>query len=372
MKKVLLACTVPALDVYSIGIVSASLKNEQLDCFACVFLDGNDNRSEKEHLDRFGLSEKEQHKIHFYKLHQNKIARILSGPRYLDLVKDLAALYKVTYVHFITQDVMLYGHLKKFRDFKLYYTVHDLVPHPVKLSPLVRLKHYYFRIRKDALLIKAIPNLVTNSDHQLQRLLDLYPNKQVYHHPMPGIRPAIERGTSKVPELKEIENYILFFGKIEAYKGVAELYQAFFQSPFLSNYKLVIAGTGFIYFPRSSNEKDVVFINRFIVDEEVGDLFSKALLLAMPYQSATQSAVTAIAYHYHVPVVGSDIDGLRDTILHEKTGLLYDRSVPEALEAALQRMLSDSNLRQTVYDYLTSSMIYNEDLLRQKISMIYR
>lgn len=47
-----------------------------------------------------------------------------------------------------------------------------------------------------------------------------------------------------------------------------------------------------------------------------------------------------------VPAVGTDIVGLRDAIVHEKTGLLVPAKNVEALKNGLARMLEDSTLRQ--------------------------
>ena len=46
------------------------------------------------------------------------------------------------------------------------------------------------------------------------------------------------------------------------------------------------------------------------------------------------------------PVVGSDVNGTRELVVHEETGLLYGYGDIPALTAALQRVLSDPELRE--------------------------
>ena len=46
-----------------------------------------------------------------------------------------------------------------------------------------------------------------------------------------------------------------------------------------------------------------------------------------------------------VPVVASDVDGLRDTVIHEETGLRVPPSDPVALAEAIVRLLRDEELR---------------------------
>ena len=375
MKKVLLVCTVPALASYSINVIRAAINSKEVACYACVFLDGNDHSSYEARMSRYGLTPDQEDRIQFNLLASNKITRIRSGKRYLSAAKNFAELHQVEIIHFISQDVMLAGHLNMFKDYKLCYTVHDLAPHPVKLSWLQRLKHYYFRIRKDQMLVHRVQYLVTNSIHQEKELKKLYPNKVIYRHQMPSnVTPAIKNGIQTVPQRNGWSNYLLFFGRIELYKGLEDLYQDMTSDPRLAKLKLIVAGRGDLYFERSvANEENVLFINRYIRDEEIADLFTNAALLVLPYQSATQSAVTSIAYQYQVPVIASDIEGLRDTVTHGKTGLLYDPKVPGELANAIIKLTSDPELYQDIRQYLEKEQpFFNELELSRQISAIYQ
>jgi glycosyltransferase involved in cell wall biosynthesis len=48
------------------------------------------------------------------------------------------------------------------------------------------------------------------------------------------------------------------------------------------------------------------------------------------------------------PVVGSDVTGTRELVVHEETGLLYAYSDVAALTASLRRLLSDGELRHSM------------------------
>lgn len=54
------------------------------------------------------------------------------------------------------------------------------------------------------------------------------------------------------------------------------------------------------------------------------------------------------AMNYKVPVIGSDLGGITDIIIDEETGLLVPEKDPEALARAIQRMLTDEELRTKV------------------------
>jgi glycosyltransferase involved in cell wall biosynthesis len=374
MKNILLVSSVPALDAYSIGIISAALSSQEITCYAFIFLEGADQHTEEQQFARYGILPQHRGRVKFVKLAKNKLIRIFSGWVYMNMVKVFAAQHRVSIIHFISQDVMLYDHLSKFKDYDLYYTVHDLEPHPVRLSIIQQIKHYYFRIRKDKLLVKKINNLVTNSNHQAEKLQQLYPGKRIFKHQMPGnVTPSVKMGSLKVAEVKNISNYVLFFGRIEMYKGTDQLYEAFLNDPDLANIPLVIAGRGEIYFNRyKAKENNITFINRYIKDEEVGDLFKKAAVFVLPYRSATQSAVTSLAYHYHLPIVGSNIEGLKDTIIPGKTGLLYDDTEPEALSKSILSLLNNAQLKSEIKNHLKNGYdMYDKKELQIQINRIY-
>lgn len=376
MEKVLLVSTVPGLESYSIGVIRAAFQNGAIDCYACVFLPGTDRSTIAQSMDRYGLPQSGKDKVLFHKLATNKILRNLRSCAYLRQIVDFAHQHQIHKVHFIAQDVMLYGNFDQFKDFELYYTVHDLVPHEVKLSLFQRLKHYYFRIRKDKVLTQLIDQLVTNSSYQKEALQQLYPNKTVFFHAMPSVvTPAIQSGSADVPELKELNEYALFFGRIEVYKGIGRLYQDFVSRPELKaiKLKLVIAGRGQVYFKRDNEQEDnIIFINRFIREEEIGALFKHARMIILPYDTATQSAVSSLSYHYHKPVIASDIDGLRDSVIHEKTGLLYDPALPDALCEAVLRLHSDQNLSKGIIKYLSEEEpFFDEKKIGDEMAAIY-
>ena len=133
--------------------------------------------------------------------------------------------------------------------------------------------NYLLVERRAKNLIKNIDNLVTCSKEQYEELANIYKGKNVYYHNFPSlITTSIVNGKKLVPELENIDNYILFFGRIELYKGIHILYDEYCKNNSLSSIPLVIAGSGDIYFKREINrENNIIFINRYIEDRELND-----------------------------------------------------------------------------------------------------
>ncbi len=183
-------------------------------------------------------------------------------------------------------------------------------------------------------------------------------------------------------------SYILFFGFIRAYKGLALLLEAFADSRLRNRkLKLLVAGefyedqTPYMEIIRKHNiEDDVIIHNRFIPDNEVPLYFSAADLVAQTYRSATQSGVTQIALHYEIPVLVTDTGGLREIIADKKCGYVV-RPDPKEIADAIADYF-DNNRRKEfttgikaekdkfTWDKLTASM--TEVFLRCLLGQIIR
>ena len=128
-------------------------------------------------------------------------------------------------------------------------------------------------------------------------------------------------------ELDQKKKTLLFFGLIRDYKGLDLLIDA--MSLLDESYQLVIAGESYGDFGKYSHAIEnspactrIKVLNRYIADDEVPRLFSAADLLVAPYRSATQSGVIPVAYHFDLPVVATDVGGLKENIERAGTGLV--------------------------------------------------
>jgi len=74
------------------------------------------------------------------------------------------------------------------------------------------------------------------------------------------------------------------------------------------------------YSPHPLLAKNVKSINQYIPDDEVHLYFSATDLVAQTYHTATQSGISQIVMHYEKPVLVTDVGGLDEIVLHEKTG----------------------------------------------------
>ena len=67
----------------------------------------------------------------------------------------------------------------------------------------------------------------------------------------------------------------------------------------------------------------VIWIDRYVNENEIKLFFSASDVLVLPYKKASQSGIIPIAYNFNKIVLASDINGLNDYILKNETGYLF-------------------------------------------------
>lgn len=149
--------------------------------------------------------------------------------------------------------------------------------------------------------------------------------------------------------------YIMFFGFIRDYKGLDILLDAWAilrRTGKLSGCKLIVAGE--YYSGREQYEHQIerlglagelVMMTHFITDQEVSPLFSAADIVVQPYKNATQSGVTQVAYYYGVPMIVTDVGGLREIVPDGEVGYVVQPD-PESIAAAMERFYAESRAEE--------------------------
>lgn len=150
---------------------------------------------------------------------------------------------------------------------------------------------------------------------------------------------------SSVKKQTQQNPIILFFGRIDQYKGIGVLLQAF--SKILEKYPntiLRIVGNGNLQteMPMIEQLKEHIDLqNRWIRDEEVSGFVEDATFVVLPYTHATQSGVIPLAYAFSKPVVATKVGCLDEQVVEGETGYMCEGSNPTALAEAMVKMLDD-------------------------------
>jgi glycosyltransferase involved in cell wall biosynthesis len=151
---------------------------------------------------------------------------------------------------------------------------------------------------------------------------------------------------------------ILFFGRIMAYKGLPLLIDAI---EILKGrgvpIQLGVAGSGDLGAERERLEKlgaDVV--NRWIGDDEIGDILGRYDAMACSHIEASQSGVACAAFGSAMPVVAMPVGGIAEQVVEGKTGVLARRITPHAFAEATHRLATVPDLFESVCNYLSETV----------------
>lgn len=143
---------------------------------------------------------------------------------------------------------------------------------------------------------------------------------------------------------------LLFFGRIMAYKGIDTLLDAFealrLTHPSLT---LTIAGSGdFSPYAARARRLGVEADIRYIPEDEIPAIFSKADIVVLPHREATQSGIVSLAQVAGIPAVAMPVGGLVEQIEDGVTGIVADQATAEGLARAVSRLLDDKALYAAV------------------------
>lgn len=219
-------------------------------------------------------------------------------------------------------------------------TVHDPKPHSGKDSRVFNFQRhgYYLRVVR-----RLCDVAIVHGDKLSMDLVSVVPSLAnrvfvVPHGPL-GMFNADQRR-------REQENgVLLFFGRIEAYKGLGDFVEAV---EILAQrgvpVKGVVAGRGSDLEPyreRIAGSPNFELIEKYIPRNEVIDLFDRAEIVVQPYLNATQSGVALLAIGRGRAIVATDVGCIRDVVKNGVNGVLVLPGNSALLSNAIASLLCD-------------------------------
>jgi glycosyltransferase involved in cell wall biosynthesis len=157
--------------------------------------------------------------------------------------------------------------------------------------------------------------------------------------------------------LKEDDWVILTVARLHKAKGLNYLIRAFAlikEELHSANFKLIIVGQG----PEKSNllqltrklgiSKSVVFVDKEIAYDEMPKIYTIGDVFVLPTLSEQVGRVIIEALAMSLPVVATDVGGIREVIKNLETGLLVSTKNAEGLAKEILHLYEDENLRRKV------------------------
>jgi len=201
------------------------------------------------------------------------------------------------------------------------YTAHNILPHSRGKS-----RFFYWMYR---FIYKVPDRIVVHTLSGKQKLMEQFHvperkivfisiglNEEMRSTPLTGLDARKNLG------FQAVGNLILFFGKIEAYKGLDLLIEAFGKLS-LPDAKLVIAGwcpdrsyrqTIMSAIVASPKKQDIILREAVIPNDEVEVYFKACDLIVMPYRNIYQSGIIFLSFRFGIPVLATNVGSLYEYI----------------------------------------------------------
>lgn len=226
----------------------------------------------------------------------------------------------------------------KITEYPVVITLHDINIHKGEDSLISKIANYFY--------LKIADYIFVHGKNLKKELLDkgFEDNKvKVIKH---GDYSFFTKYSSK--NVKE-DGSILFFGRIEEYKGLEYLLKSVpLIKEEVNNLNIIIAGRGDLtkYANLIEGNRNLEVINKYINDDHVAELFQRASVVAMPYIEGSQSGIIPIAYSFKKPVVVTDVGSIPEVVDNGITGFVVPPRDVKALAEALINLLKDEDLRK--------------------------
>lgn len=177
------------------------------------------------------------------------------------------------------------------------------------------------------------------------------------------------------------KNVILYFGYVRRYKGVMVLIEAMRRiqesASEIGETVLLIVGE---FYDEEEKYRDRVrelnlescirFAADYVANEEVAQYFCAADVVVLPYLAATQSGIAQIAYNFDKPLIATDVGGLAEVVIHEKTGFIIPPDDPQALAEAIIKFYLENREEEFSVNVKIEKRAYSWENLVRSIEML--
>ena len=97
------------------------------------------------------------------------------------------------------------------------------------------------------------------------------------------------------------------------------------------------------YIENSPAKDRIKTFTRYISDAEVPLFFSAADITVLPYRTATQSGISAISFHFDVPLITTNVGGLKEAIEQPGTGIVVDKAQSDHIANGIKQFFEEGN-----------------------------
>jgi len=265
----------------------------------------------------------------------------------------------------------------KSNGFKIIWTIHNILPHDSILQ------NEQSRLRME--LIKRCDVIHTMCEQTVELAKSFYsiPQEKILCVPHPSYEDYYPINSEKIDARYQLgidgdEFVFLFFGSIQAYKGLHDLIRAFkgLKSKTKRKIRLLIAGK--VHNPSNfktikdeiTSSPDISLIQNRISTEDVQYFFKASDVCVCPYRITLNSGVAHLAHTFKIPVIGPNVGGFKE-LLENGGGLLFKQLDVDDL---LQKMQDSMGLNNdnVVNEISVSNSKHHPSIISNRFSILLK
>lgn len=220
---------------------------------------------------------------------------------------------------------LLLSFYAKIRNIPVVLTLHDAISHPTQDKSFIKnLTSSRFFVKS---LLKFTSEIIALSSYVAGEIKIAYKREPFI---IPLSHDLSRYAIKSIETINRINRdnsviKLLFFGKIDRYKGIEYLLEAcrILKNKGI-NFSLKIAGRSANYklIIPSEIEDNVDFENRFISESDIPFLFMSSDVVVLPYVEVSQSGVLPLAFAFGKPVIASNIGSFSEIVEEGINGFL--------------------------------------------------
>lgn len=261
-------------------------------------------------------------------------ATIINSERVLNSINPFSYIRTARCINKFSPDILIIPYWMSFmspafgsvclllnKKIKIVSLVHNAISHERTFVEKPLAKFFFNRCNAFMVFSEPVKSDLLKLRSDANILLQPHP---IYDH---YAEPIDRKDACRKLKIRDDKRNLLFFGLIRDYKGLDILIKA--MDGLDDTYQLIIAGECYGSFDKyqhlidQSRLKDnIIVFEQYIHDEMVSTLFSAADVLVLPYRSATQSGVVALAYQMELPMIATNVGALGTVIETSQTGLV--------------------------------------------------
>lgn len=244
---------------------------------------------------------------------------------------------------------------------KIIFYLHDHEPH----SGFPKFDKFFFKKQYDFLYSKDVI-LITSSYFMRNSIISKYPkiNKNNIKVIYLGLLDNLIFNSSVVED-EDID--VLFFGRIEYYKGLDILVNSY--NNFKNNYSCMIVGKGNLdIFGIQKLPYNFTHINRYVSDEELSNYIKRSKIVVMPYRDATGTQIIQSVFYYGKPIVATNVGCFQEYISHGVDSIIVESENEKQLNDAILNLLEDEFQRKRLGANAQQKLdtLFSNEALNQK------